>query len=136
MTVPTAMQLLQGFAIEFTDAIDADRARGFERLVGWVRLQLPVAASGPFSTPSLPPLVALHCRTGFTQSGFFWILSDPPATVQNLLVNGALIVIDLDCDYIFDLKGRPVSGSGAAILGGDTFAPGGIFRTWIQVQPG
>jgi hypothetical protein len=51
-------------------------------------------------------------------------------------VNGALIVIDLDCDYLVDADGRPVSGSAGALVGSTTFAPGGIFRTWIQVQAG
>jgi hypothetical protein len=66
-----------------------------------------------------------------------WKLADAPATVQNSLRNGGLIVIDLDCDYIVDASGADVSGSAAILAGGKPpVRPGGIFRTWIQVLAG
>ena len=56
--------------------------------------------------------------------------------MQSALRNGGLIVIDLDCDYLFDREGNPISGSAGELVESKAFAPGGIFRTWIQVRPG
>ena len=97
-----------------------------------MRLQLPASQTG---TP-LPPVTALHGKGSFSASSFLWALADDPGLVQSALRNGGLIVIDLDCDYLLDREGNPVSGSAGEFVESKAFAPGGIFRTWIQVRAG
>ena len=48
----------------------------------------------------------------------------------------ALVLIDVDCAYLVDVDGRPVSSSAAKLGGAEVTPPGGIFRTWLSVKPG
>lgn len=132
VSLPEALGLLRSLQIDFTGEIDPSKAEPFADLVGWVRLQLPASQSG---TP-LPPVTALHGKASFSVSSFLWTLADDPGLVQSSLRNGGLIVIDLDCDYLLDREGNPVSGSAGEFVETKAFAPGGIFRTWIQVRAG
>jgi hypothetical protein len=129
------MQLLQQLEFDFTGPIDAARAQQFADLVCWVRIQLPVGAS-VFTPSQIPPVEALHGKASVNPSSFLWTLADDPQLVLQTLRTGGLILIDLDCDYILDANGNPVSGSAGQFVGSTAFAPGGIFRTWIQVLRG
>ena len=131
--LPTALGLLQKLQIDFTGEIDAGKAAPFADLLCWVRLQLPAPRGTEFQ---LPPVTALQGKASFSASSFLWTLADDAGLVQSALRNGGLVVIDLDCDYLFDAEGNPVSGSAGELVGSKAFAPGGIFRTWIQVQAG
>ena len=48
---------------------------------------------------------------------------------------GGIVLLDIACDYLFDLEGQMVSGSAAALLGADVLMPpGGILRLAIRVR--
>jgi hypothetical protein len=66
-----------------------------------------------------------------------WRAADSANLSTPALKSGGLILIDLDCDYIFDADGQAVSGSASVLAGGKPpVRPGGIFRSWIQVAAG
>jgi hypothetical protein len=133
---PDALDLLQKLTINFTGPLDVDRAQSFAPLVAWVRIQQPPPRVILTVEQRLAPALTLHGQATFMDFAFLWTLADNPTFVQEALQNDGLIVIDLDCDYILDASGRPVSGGAGAFVGSDTFAPGGIFRTWIEVFAG
>ena len=62
-----------------------------------------------------------------------------PLNVQvingDTLVGPGVISIDLDCGYLREANGDPVSGSPGRMLRlAPPYPPGGIFRTWILKQ--
>jgi hypothetical protein len=131
--IPTAVKILSDLEIAFTAGLGP--ASPFLPGAMWVSLVPPTPAAT--AAPTLAPILALHGTTQLSNNLVIWKLADAPATVQNALRNGGLIVIDLDCDYIVDASGGDVSGSAAILAGGKPpVRPGGIFRTWIQVLAG
>jgi hypothetical protein len=47
---------------------------------------------------------------------------------------GGSIQIDIDCDYLMNRSGRPVSGSASPLIGlKGPFPPGGILRLTIAI---
>jgi hypothetical protein len=135
VTIPDAIALLRELTIFFSGQVDPASANRFAEFMLWVRLQTPQVSS-PFTAQNVPPLFSLRGKASISPSSFNWALTDSPSSVQQAMVNGALVVIDLCCDYLLDEKGRPVSGGAGAFMNTDTFAPGGIFRTWIEVLAG
>jgi hypothetical protein len=135
-TVPiaTALTVLSNLEIAFTAALGP--ASPF--LPGAMRVRLePPTAAATVAAPTLAPILALHGTTQISNNLVIWKLADPPASVQNALKTGGLIVVDLDCDYIVDANGADVSGSAAIMAGGKPpVRAGGIFRTWISVLAG
>ncbi len=49
---------------------------------------------------------------------------------------GGRIVIDLNCDVVLDEAGEPVSSCWTSVFANHLPRPGGIMRTWIQIQQG
>jgi len=62
-----------------------------------------------------------------------WKSTDTAAKLRELLSPpSGTLSIDLDCGYLRDAGGAPVSGSPLRMLGlPEPYAPAGIFRTWI-----
>jgi hypothetical protein len=132
LAIPAALEALGQLSIQFSAPLDADRAGGFLPFLAWVRCQ-PFAATGQ---GALPPLVALRGKPGLSGPTFTWSLEEDPQAVTRVLAAGGLVVLDLDCDYLVDANGQPVSGSAGALAGSEVGGPGGIFRAWLQVQAG
>jgi hypothetical protein len=130
----TALKLLTSLEIAFT----APLAPGNEFLAAaaWVRFAPPTPAATT-AAPTLQPILALHGSLVVSGTTLAWRLADPAAAVSTALRTGGLILVDVDCDYIFDANGATVSGSASLLAGGKPpVRPGGIFRTWIQVSAG
>jgi hypothetical protein len=134
VTVPQAVQQLASLAVEFSAPLDVERSARFLQFVAWVRVQPTVVPGTP--GPQLSTVLALHGRASIQGATFGWSLTDDQGAVQTALRNGALVLIDVDCDYLTDIRGNPVSGSAGALADIQTFRPGGIFRSWIQVRLG
>jgi hypothetical protein len=82
------------------------------------------------------------CAPGsYTINGAVLSWSIDPAALQELAARLSplgMLWIDVACDYLIDSMGRPVSGSAVKAMipaYADALAPGGIFRTWILVDP-
>jgi hypothetical protein len=132
LTLPAALDVLRELSVEFSTPLDAARAEGFVPFVAWVRCQ-----SFPGAGQAVPPpLVALRGKPGLAGATFTWALGEDPATVTGLLRAGGLVFLDLDCDYLVDANGQPVSGSAGALVNSELGGPGGIFRAWLHVLAG
>ena len=48
---------------------------------------------------------------------------------------GGTVLLDLNCDFVLDRDGLPVSACSAQLAGGKPLPrPGGILRTWLQIR--
>ena len=48
---------------------------------------------------------------------------------------GGTVLLDLNCDFVLDRDGQPVSACSAQLAGGKPLPrPGGILRTWLQIR--
>jgi collagen triple helix repeat protein len=125
--------------------IDFDRPLGNLPNIGpvvWVRL-LPSGSAGPFGSPGGSVIHVNGIASVNNGNLLMWQLTDPPDNVTKALQGGGFVLIDVDCDYLADATGQPVSGSATRLANGigvvpsaKIFPPGGIFRTWISVSPG
>ena len=127
-----ALDALQRLAVVFSKPLDAGRAKAFVSQLAWVRCQTPRTQT------QLPanPLFPLQGKVRIAAETFNWAAADDPAVVRGILSAGGLVLFDLDCDYLVDADGRPVSGSAGFLADIEPARPGGIFRTWLQVRPG
>ena len=130
----TALKLLEALQFAFTAPLAA--ANALVPFAAWVRL-VPPTPVATIAAPSLAPVLALHGDVAISGNNAVWRLADSTTTVSAALRTGGLILIDLDCDYIFDANDAVVSGSASLIAGAKPpVRPGGIFRSWIQVAAG
>ena len=106
---PDRDALLQKLRGRVHRPIDAARARPFARAR---RLGAAPAAGRVVDGCRADPAggAALHGKASCSASSFLWTSPRTRCSCSNALRNGGLIVIDLDCDYIFDADGNPVSG--------------------------
>ena len=133
IAVVDAMTLLQNLQLTFTEALG--EANAFLAHSVWVRF-CP-ADPGAQRRATIPSIVGLHGTPSIADRVLGWGMTESSTRVQSALSKGGLILVDVDCDYLEDASGAPVSGSGAALAGiPASGAPGGIFRTWIQVSAG
>jgi hypothetical protein len=49
-------------------------------------------------------------------------------------VDTGTFVIDLNCDFVLDGQGLPVSSCSTSLIGNHLPRPGGILRTWLLVR--
>jgi hypothetical protein len=47
---------------------------------------------------------------------------------------GGTVLLDLNCDFVIDRDGQPVSACSSTLIGHHLPRPGGILRTWLQIQ--
>lgn len=86
------------------------------------------------SRTAATPMHGLRGRMFVEGPQVVWRLTDDPSIALKMLSIGAQVLIDLDCNYLFDTDGQPVSGSAGALIGRkEGIWPGGIFRTWMTV---
>jgi hypothetical protein len=130
----TAVKLLESLQIGFTGPLASGNA--FLPTAAWVRIA-PTMPTATTSVPPLQPLLSVHGLLTASGSTLVWRLADPTGAVSTALRIGGLILIDVDCDYVFDANGAVVSGSASLLTDGKPpVRAGGIFRTWIQVAGG
>src|SRR5205823_6820646 len=131
-----AAKVLTRAAFAFTQPLAPDSP--FLPFIVDVRFE-PARATAPFTgAGTLAPAFVLHGAPRVEEAAVVWELRDSPDALVSLFGSaGGLVVIDLDCDYLSDAGGRPVSGSAGLLARiGPPLRPGGIFRTWIQVKAG
>jgi hypothetical protein len=133
IAVTDAITLLDNLQFTFTEALGD--ANAF--LPGSVWVRWCPADPGSQRRATIPPILGLHGTSSIADYVLSWSMTESQPRVQSALSKGGLVLIDVDCDYLEDANGAPVSGS-AATLAGLTASggPGGIFRTWIHVTAG
>jgi hypothetical protein len=132
--ITVAVKLLEALQFSFTATLA--QAGPLVPNAAWVRI-VPPTPIATTAAPSLPPVLALHGTLVLSGSTAVWRAADSANLSTPALKSGGLILIDLDCDYIFDVNGQAVSGSASVLAGGKPpVRPGGIFRSWIQVAAG
>ena len=83
-------------------------------------------------------LVPLRGTAKIDDRQLIWSCGDDEAAIRRALqsANNALVLIDVACDYLVDVEGRPVSGSGSRFVDVESSPAGGIFRTWLGIRLG
>jgi hypothetical protein len=99
----------------------------------WVRMAIPPRAQ---IATALSPVFPLRGKVSMDGEQILWSVAEDLTAVGSLVSGGGLVLIDLACDYLFDVDGRPVSGSAHALHGVEPVVPGGILRVWITVRAG
>jgi hypothetical protein len=123
-----AMAILRQATLIFSRPLDEARAEPFAPFIGWVRYTVGTGAS---------PVRAIHGAVKIDGEELIWSLQEEVGAILEIFKsNEGLILIDIDCDYLFDAEGRPVSGGTGGLFQVDDRRPGGIFRTWISVRAG
>jgi hypothetical protein len=68
------------------------------------------------------------------------VWSCDPADLGRLLETaaqtGGTVLLDLNCDFVLDREGRPVSACSSTLIGAHLPRPGGILRTWLRIRRG
>jgi hypothetical protein len=134
-TVPfdQAVSILKELRFTFSRPLDPGRLDGIERFIVWVRL-----AADPKGTGVLGTLNPLRGNVKISDQLLIWAGRDDPEGLRRVIASSpsALVMIDVDCGYLIDVDGRPVSASAAKLGGAEVTPPGGIFRTWLPVKGG
>jgi hypothetical protein len=132
--ISTVLKLLEALQVAFTGPLA--QASALLPFAAWIRI-VPPTPVATAAAPTLPPVLALHGSLVVSGANAVWRSAENPSTVSSALKSGGLILIDLDCDYVFDANGQATSGSASLLAGGKPpVRPGGIFRSWIQVAAG
>jgi hypothetical protein len=84
------------------------------------------------------PTVELFGDVSLKTASLRWSPTADLRLLRESVEQRAIVFIDVRCDYIFDERGRPVSGNASRFAGIDAgpLAPGGIFSTWIAFAAG
>jgi hypothetical protein len=132
--IANVLKLLEALQFAFTGPLL--QANGLLPFAAWVRI-VPPTPVATTAAPTLPPVLALHGSLSVSGANAIWRNTEVSGPIPSALKSGGLILIDLDCDYVFDANGQAVSGSASLLAGGKPpVRPGGIFRSWIQVAAG
>jgi hypothetical protein len=62
--------------------------------------------------------------------------ADLPRLLQAATQAGGTVLIDLNCDFVIDRDGQPVSACSSTLIGRHLPRPGGILRTWLEIRKG
>jgi hypothetical protein len=61
--------------------------------------------------------------------------NDMGLVLEGSTQTGGTVLLDLNCDFVLDRDGQPVSACSAQLAGGKPLPrPGGILRTWLQIR--
>jgi hypothetical protein len=120
--------LRQGLRFIFSRKLDPEIVKRFSRTLVLVTFRPrpigpAIVVNGAASVASANPDILV------------WKTSDDPDALTTATKGTGIFSIDLDCGYLVDADGRPVSGSTSALLGlPPPSLPGTIFRTWLPKQ--
>jgi hypothetical protein len=56
--------------------------------------------------------------------------------LDSVAQTGGTVLLDLNCDFVLDREGRPVSACSSTLVDRHLPRPGGILRTWLQIRRG
>ena len=118
-----ALEMLSALTFTFNRGLDGERVKqAGERLID-------VVVQGAERVLRLYRGAVTHAATDV----LVWRSLETAAVMRRELPQ-ATVLIRVHADYLLDVNAQPVSGSAAALIGGNgPFAPGGDFVTWMRI---
>jgi hypothetical protein len=123
----TARNTLGGMSFDFDRDLDPAplERRNAQVVTAW------------FSRPSATEPVRMVRGTAAIQGNrVIWTCdpNDMGIVLELSTQTGALLLLDLNCDFVLDTRGQPASACSSTLVGAHLPRPGGILRTWLQIQ--
>lgn len=123
-----AGEVLRELAFVFDRNLDPSRAEGREGQIvtAWFLAEAPLSSA---------LVIRGRVKIGDNQVVWSAIDDDIRLVIQRVRQQPATVLLDLNCDFVIDEAGRPVSACSSTLVDVHLPRPGGILRAWLLIAP-